>query len=331
MRTFNLLGAVGKGAAETIFPRKRSCTFCGRFWPGSQLSATLCPQCILQWRRLRQQTPICPLCGSFDGGNPCQGPCAENRHQPQAPAGIGSLDAIRAAAPYTGMYRQRIMAVKYNGQKQLAEPLGCLMADAWQDAEARQRDAWRDAEARSQDARQQEAWQQEARQQATLQLGAWQRGMELSSVRQANAQMPRAQYPAYAGRHGKPAAYSKPCLVPVPMHREKESARGYNQSRLLADAVRRETGFLVEELLARPHAGQMQAGLGKRQRQQALDQVFQWAGPKGHRPGPVIVIDDVVTTGATLESCGQILRQHGYGPIWGLAFAGGSGAGQRST
>jgi predicted amidophosphoribosyltransferase len=69
----------------------------------------------------------------------------------------------------------------------------------------------------------------------------------------------------------------------------------------------------------------MQAGLDKRQRQKALDQVFQWADGTDPRPGPAILVDDVVTTGATLESCGSILRERGYGPIWGLTFAGGSG------
>jgi predicted amidophosphoribosyltransferase len=109
------------------------------------------------------------------------------------------------------------------------------------------------------------------------------------------------------------------------MHRDKEAQRGYNQSRLLADSISKETGFPVEELLCRPVAGQMQAGLDKSRRRKALDHVFQWSGSVKQDPGPAVIVDDVVTTGATLESCARILKQHGFQPIWGLTFAGGSG------
>jgi predicted amidophosphoribosyltransferase len=116
------------------------------------------------------------------------------------------------------------------------------------------------------------------------------------------------------------------------MHSGKEASRGYNQSRLLAQSLSRESGFPLEELLCRPVEGQMQAGLGKESRRRALDQVFQWAGPErretlyGKRGArPAIIVDDVVTTGATLESCAKILMQHGFQPIWGLTFAGGGG------
>jgi ComF family protein len=124
-------------------------------------------------------------------------------------------------------------------------------------------------------------------------------------------------------------ARDKPRLAPIPMHQAKEEARGYNQSMLLAAALSRETGFPVAELLIRPRIGQMQAGLDKQQRRIALDQVFRWAGSEDGGAGPVILVDDVVTTGATLETCGQLLCEKGYGPIWGLTFAGGSGGGAR--
>ncbi|MDR0470070.1 MAG: 60S ribosomal export protein NMD3, partial [Peptococcaceae bacterium] len=117
-RIANTLSDIGQAAVETLFPRKSSCLFCGRYWPGGKLTAGLCPQCLLEWRRFRAKTHICPLCGSFDGGDPCGGPC-EGRGGRQ-PDMAGSLTAIHAAAPYAGIYRQRIMAFKYNGKKHMA-------------------------------------------------------------------------------------------------------------------------------------------------------------------------------------------------------------------
>ena len=258
--------SIGHILIEELYPRRVSCVFCGRHWSGDRLQAGLCPACLYKWRQQRRDSVICPVCGSFDSGDPCTGPCADS---PGIwPARIGSLTGIVAASPYSGVYRQRVMSLKYEKAAELAKPLACLMASAW-----------------AQDAHRE---------------------------------------------HIRPA----PLLVPVPIHKLKEEQRGYNQSLLLARALSRETGYRVEELLWRPAPGQVQAGLDKRQRQKALADAFRWrpvSGGKARPAGPAIIVDDVVTTGATLEHCGAILREQGYGPLWGLTFAGGSGAGHASN
>ena len=298
-----ILRATGYTLIESLFPQKKSCMFCGRFWYGSKLSAGLCPLCLIRWRQFRLQAKICPMCGSFDSGDPCRGPCATYRARG---AQSRSLAAVYTAAPYTGLYRQRVMAFKYNGQPQLARPLAYVMAEAWREGGA---GAYGDgAGSRGSDAGGQ---------------GSGAGGSRDSGSRDSGSRE--------GGRRDSGCIGRRPCLVPVPMHRDKQEARGYNQSRLLAEALSRETGLVVAELLSRPRLGQMQAGLDRRERQTALDQVFQWAGPEGYRPGPVILVDDVITTGATLDSCGQILARQGCGPIWGLAFAGGIGAGARTS
>ena len=264
---------------ESLYPKKQCCAFCGRYWHGSKLSAGLCPSCLLEWRRFRQGTVICPLCGSFDSGDPCQGPCADGIDG--VSDRLGGLSAIYASVPYTGMYRQRIMAFKYNGAKQMAMPFGFLMAEAWREGQNREGQ---------------------------------------------NQMLPRNDRPpAFLFPRRKASQTVAPCLVPVPMHPEKEKLRGYNQSRLLAEAVSGETGFHVAELLRRSQMGQMQAGLDKTHRKTSLDQVFQWREQSKQKPGPAIIVDDVVTTGATLECCAQLLLRQGYGPVWGLTFGGGSG------
>ena len=253
--TDNPIKVLGQYLLEGLYPQKKSCAFCGRHWSLSRLSAGLCPICLQAWLQIRAYHPICPVCGSFDCGNPCAGPCSDMK----------TLDCIIAAAPYSGVYRQRIMAFKYNGYKSLADPLAYMMSGAWREKEQ----------------------------------------ILLSGSDRA------------------------PVLVPVPMHIEKEKARGYNQSRLLAYALSRELGFPVQELLCRPVEGRIQAGLDKRQRQTALDQVFQWARVTSQSGGAAILVDDVVTTSATLESCGKILADNGFDTVWGLTFAGGVGLGAR--
>jgi ComF family protein len=182
------------------------------------------------------------------------------------------------------------MAFKYNGKKHMAASMAYLMVEAWREAWA---EIWQKALA--------EAWREE-----------W-----AEAKRDEWAETWRSS--AFIGMK-----WLKPCLVPVPMHPEKEASRGFNQSRLLAQFLSRETGFPMEELLCRPTPGQMQAGLDKNHRREALDQVFQWSGSVKASNRPVIIVDDVVTTGATLESCARALRQQGFHPIWGLTFAGGS-------
>ena len=260
--TDSAIQILGRFFLESVFPQKRSCAFCGRHWSGIRLSAGLCPMCVLEWRQVKARHRICPLCGSFDSGDPCRGPCSD----------IRDLSGIVAAAPYAGVYRQRVMTFKYNGEKDLAAPLAYMMARAWSE-----------------------------------------RGVKFGATNATNA-----------------TNAARPILVPVPMHIEKEKKRGYNQSRLLARAVSAETGFPVRELLCRSREGQVQAGLDKWRRQHALDQVFQWASPTDQPCGACVIIDDVVTTGATLESCGKILAERGCGPVWGLTFAGGIGIENRT-
>jgi ComF family protein len=119
-----------------------------------------------------------------------------------------------------------------------------------------------------------------------------------------------------------------PWLVPIPMHRDKELQRGYNQSRLLADRLGHSLRLKVKELLYRDKPGLTQAGLNKHQRLAALSEVFSCrtnAKPNNNCRKPLIIlVDDVVTTGATLACCAGILRRVGYQQVIGLTFTAGS-------
>lgn len=115
-------------------------------------------------------------------------------------------------------------------------------------------------------------------------------------------------------------------LIPVPMHPERLAERGFNQSSALASALHWELGIPLIEGLERMTLTPPQVGLSRRDRLHNLTGVFalssagrEW-GIKGRR---IWLIDDVVTTGATLEACTHVLREQGASKVYGLTLAAG--------
>lgn len=104
--------------------------------------------------------------------------------------------------------------------------------------------------------------------------------------------------------------------VPVAAARHRE--RGYNQSELLAKAVARRTGLPYYPLLGRLTTTH-QIGLDRRSRlEQVAGAFYAMRGLQGQR---VLLVDDVVTTGATLSACADVLHGAGAGSVWAAAVA----------
>ena len=104
------------------------------------------------------------------------------------------------------------------------------------------------------------------------------------------------------------------------MHAARERQRGYNQAALLARALVAEAGLPVRDLLERRRATVRQHGLGKAARLHNLRGAF--ALRRGEDSPPrLILVDDILTTSATLEACAGVLRAAGAASVYGFAIA----------
>jgi ComF family protein len=107
-------------------------------------------------------------------------------------------------------------------------------------------------------------------------------------------------------------------LVPVPLHPVRQRRRGFNQAAVLAGAIARATGLAVTGCLRRRGPGPPQVGRSRGAR---------LAGPTGsietraRVPRAALVVDDVVTTGATIAACAAALRRAGATEVAAIAFA----------
>jgi ComF family protein len=108
-------------------------------------------------------------------------------------------------------------------------------------------------------------------------------------------------------------------LCPVPLHWRRKFERGFNQSERLMELLCWEKGFPCEKLLRRKRATGHQAWRKRADRFTALDDAFSFVG--SYVPGRVLLIDDISTTGATLDTCAKVLKEAGVRRVEGLVVA----------
>lgn len=115
-------------------------------------------------------------------------------------------------------------------------------------------------------------------------------------------------------------------LVPVPMHLERIAERGFNQAAGIASLLHWELGIPILEVLERVHFTVPQVGLRRSDRLHNLKGVFQVVDSENERAingAKIWLVDDVITTGATLEACARELKQKGASEVYGLTLAAG--------
>jgi len=104
-------------------------------------------------------------------------------------------------------------------------------------------------------------------------------------------------------------------VTSVPMWKQKERERGFNQAKILAQLL----GNNVD-LLERVRETKAMFGLSKNDRQININGAFRVV-TKDQILGRVIVVDDVWTTGATMRECVKVLKKAGVGEVWGVTLA----------
>lgn len=110
-------------------------------------------------------------------------------------------------------------------------------------------------------------------------------------------------------------------IVPVPLHMDRLRERGYNQAALLARKLSERSGLALEEgSLVRIKETAPQVALKADERRKNVRGAFRGQGEK-LEDRQVLIIDDVCTTGATLEACAEALREKGARTIWALVLA----------
>jgi ComF family protein len=210
----------------------------------SPLTRPVCPEC---WRSIAPVTPpCCQVCGDeLDGAAALHDACDRcNAHPP-------AYSLARSAGRYDGALRELLHTFKYEGRRQLAEPLGELLRHAARDV--------------------------------------------LDGV---------------------------DAVVPVPLHPIRSLRRGFNQADDLARQLRRP----VWRVLRRRRHGPSQTSLSGSSRRRNLRGEFGLSLRVGlaARRGRVLpgarlaLIDDVMTTGATLDACAQVLVEAGVAEIRAL-------------
>lgn len=210
--------------ADLLFPRGKTCAWCGR--PAGR--GAFCRQCYGELFSWREQYQPCRYCGrllSKTRGATCR-QCRD-----ESPP----FRRARAVGVYRGILKDMIWALKYQGRRSLAVPLGHLLA-----------------------------------------------GVVVTAF-----------------------GSSRPGLViPVPLTAARLQARTFNQAELLARTLGRELGLAVSgQALARVRETAPQVGLSRRERWRNLAGAFQVQEPalvKGQR---LLLVDDVMTTGATAAAC----------------------------
>lgn len=110
-------------------------------------------------------------------------------------------------------------------------------------------------------------------------------------------------------------------LTFVPLHSKRLAQRGYNQAEILAKVVSSQSKIPYLDLLKKIRKTKRQVGLLGKYRRRNLSGVFKSICKDSIKGKKIIIVDDIVTTGTTLNECARILKEADAKEVWGLVAA----------
>lgn len=110
-------------------------------------------------------------------------------------------------------------------------------------------------------------------------------------------------------------------IIPVPMYKKKENKRGYNQAYLLAKELSYHTKIPVKNnIIKREKSTKVMRSLGARERENNLKKAFK-IDTCDVKLNNVIIIDDIYTTGSTMDAVAKCLRDSGVEKVYGVCLS----------
>ena len=126
---------------------------------------------------------------------------------------------------------------------------------------------------------------------------------------------------ALLAAHLAAGPFSADAVLAIPLHHQRLAERGFNQAEALAGEVARAAGLpLINEGLVRIRMTEQQARLDARGRRENMRGAFSWHAAAAP-PARVLLVDDILTTGATMSAGAEALRAAGAQAVYGLALA----------
>jgi len=111
-------------------------------------------------------------------------------------------------------------------------------------------------------------------------------------------------------------------ILPVPLHSLRKADRGFNQSKYIAIGMGKEFGINVKfNLLKRRRYTETQTNLTLQEREENISKAFQAKQKRLIEGKTFLLVDDVITTGATIKECGKVLLEEGAAKVYACSAA----------
>ena len=110
--------------------------------------------------------------------------------------------------------------------------------------------------------------------------------------------------------------------LPVPLHIIRQKERGFNQSNFISKGIRKiHKGILMKDVLIRKKNTISQTQLNREERQENINEAFRVRNTMDVSGKTIILVDDLITTGATMNECAKALKRNGAKNVIGVAVA----------